>query len=479
MLMMALLSAVGTSLMVVAQTETASTMNYTSMSQARYAAESGVHRAAHYLLFTYAAPAVADLASYNLTGSPVEFNNNPVVLSSDPDVSSNYPVSGTVSAFAAASAGSIQMGAGSMGYTARATLLAMRSMIDAYGSPQVLQTWEITGIGSIAGIASSDIEVSAIIERQVQPAFNYAAFATANGCAALSFAGGATTDSYDSRDPLVGGVPVYSNTGGNVGSNGNLSEVGNGTTIGGSLSTPRAGVGNCTSNNVTAATISGQASVEEGLVQLPQPITFPTPAAPSPMPPTSNTSLNAAQCAALTGTGQATCTRSGSNITIIPAPGQTVVLGNVTLNAGDQLTLGPGFYTFNSLDMTSNGTSLSLDGSSGGDVIINIAGQSVTRPIDMTGGSIVNNTFDPGRLQFVYAGTGELRMRGGAAAAAVVYAPNAEASLAGGADFFGSIVTGRLTATGGSSIHYDRALAETGPMTAGNFTMNTFTWSTF
>ena len=42
----------------------------------------------------------------------------------------------------------------------------------------------------------------------------------------------------------------------------------------------------CTANNVTAATISGWATVEEGLVTLPQPIIAPTPPAITPPPPT-------------------------------------------------------------------------------------------------------------------------------------------------------------------------------------------------
>ena len=83
-----------------------------------------------------------------------------------------------------------------------------------------------------------------------------------------------------------------STTDGNVGTNGNLAGVGNTTTINGTLSTPRAGVGDCTTDNVTAATISGWATVEEGLVTLPQPITLPTPPPPSTPPPTSNVTFN-------------------------------------------------------------------------------------------------------------------------------------------------------------------------------------------
>src|SRR6185312_15828310 len=99
---------------------------------------------------------------------------------------------------------------------------------------------------------------------------SYAAFGTSGGCGALDFHGNDTrTDSYDSGAGLVGGVPSLSSTGGNVGTNGNLTE-GGGATIHGTLSTPRVGVGNCSSGNVSALTSSGGASVSGGVLQLPQ-----------------------------------------------------------------------------------------------------------------------------------------------------------------------------------------------------------------
>ena len=54
--MVLITSAIGASMMTVAQTETLSTVNYRTTSQARYAAESGVAAAVNHLLFTYALP---------------------------------------------------------------------------------------------------------------------------------------------------------------------------------------------------------------------------------------------------------------------------------------------------------------------------------------------------------------------------------------------------------------------------------------
>ena len=91
---------------------------------------------------------------------------------------------------------------------------------------------------------------------RLTPVFTYAAFADDNGCSALTFGGGGTTDSYDSSTVTYsGGNVVTQSYGGNVGTNGNLSTNGNPTTINGNLSTPRTGVGRCSSNNVTAWTV--------------------------------------------------------------------------------------------------------------------------------------------------------------------------------------------------------------------------------
>ena len=46
--------------MLLSQTETYSSMNYRLMSQARYGAESGVHKATNYLLYTYVRPTRRD-----------------------------------------------------------------------------------------------------------------------------------------------------------------------------------------------------------------------------------------------------------------------------------------------------------------------------------------------------------------------------------------------------------------------------------
>ena len=70
------------------------------MSQARYGAESGIQKAANYLLYTYIAPALprADpIANYNTDVSPVTCTNgcpangSPFVLSANATKAWNYP----------------------------------------------------------------------------------------------------------------------------------------------------------------------------------------------------------------------------------------------------------------------------------------------------------------------------------------------------------------------------------------------------
>ncbi len=304
-----------------------------------------------------------------MTVSPVTFNGQPVVLSSDPAVPSNYPSGAAINAFVADSRGTLNLNNASVEYSARATLTSMRVLTDYFTSlPVTLQTWEVIGVSRVRGAGAAMVEVSSVIERQAVPVFSYAAFATHHGCDALSFVGGAETKSYDSGLPLVGGSPVIDLYDGNVGTNGNLAGDGDTTTINGTLSTPRAGVGDCTTNNVTASTIEGWATVEEGLVTLPQAITLPTPP-PFPPPGGGNVTFNSSggcPAAALY------CTGSGGVRTITPPSASSVVsMGDVALNGGAVVHLHAGVYQLNSLTLAGSAR-IVIDS---GPVIIKIAGQ--------------------------------------------------------------------------------------------------------
>jgi hypothetical protein len=452
-------------------------VSYTSMSQVRYGAESGVHAAANYLMYTYAVPAAANaadpLAAFNINVSPVTWNGAEVILSSDPSVASNYPVTAVRDAFVQNSVGTLAVNGAPVAHAARARLMAMSTVTDYYtGQPITLQRWEIIGVGRIVGSGASVVEVEATIERQPVPVFSYAAFATHDGCNALSFAGGATTHSYDSTNLALGPA----DTGGNVGTNGNLDGNGGPTDINGTLSTPRSGVGNCTANNVTAATVSGWATVEEGLVPLPQPVVLSTPTVPNP----GVTDYSFTSGSGCSGSPYCVMLPAGSppalKPTIIPPPNTVVSMRDITMNGTAEVHLRAGTYALNTLKVN-GGAKIVIDS---GPVIIDIKGDGTDNtPLDLEGGGVSNPSMNPQNLQFVYGGDKNIKITGGTDTAALIYAPNASASLSGAqTNFYGAIVTKYITATGGFDLFYDRNLMRS-VMTGGRPTMTSFTWRTF
>jgi hypothetical protein len=478
LLMVLAVSVVTGSLVMVARSEALSSTSYTSMSQGRYGAESGVHAAANYLLFMYASPSAASatdpFANYNMAVSPVRYNNAAVVLSSDPAIASNYPNPAVVNAFVANSVGNLNVNGAPVAYAARATLMSMSTVTDYYTQqPITLQTWRIEGLGRINGSGQSLVEVEGTLERRPTPVFAYAAFATDNGCNAMSFAGGADTNSYDSGNLALGASNPP--TGGNVGTNGSLDGNGGTTDINGTLSTPRSGVGNCTSNNVTAATISGFATVSEGLVQLPQPINLPTP----PVPTAGTTDYHFTSSSGCT--GAPFCAMISGKPTIVPPTSSTVIpMRDVDMNGSSELHLRAGIYEVNSLTLN-GGAKIVVDS---GPVIIKVKGMTssggtMNTPLDLSGGGVSNPSMNPQNLQFVYAGTGNVKITGGSTTAALVYAPNASGSFSGAStNFYGAVVTKYVTSMGGFSLFYDRRLLNT-VMTAGPHLMTAFTWKTF
>jgi len=503
--MVLIMSTLATSLMFVSQTETWSSQNYKLMSQARYGAESGVHKVANYLVWTCGNPAplpapcynppstanVADpIAAYNATLEPVTWGGNPVVLS-NVAANSNYPVAAVKTAFAAVANGALNVDNGVINYTVTARLLAMREITGAYTSKKsTLMTWEITSSGTIGGVRQAQTEVAAILERPTLPAYSYAAFATSDGCGALSFAGGATTDSYDSAYYTPGtGSPGTQTYGGNVGTNGNLDENGAPTQVYGSLSSPRSGVGACSVGNVSAFT-GTLSQVSAGIVPLAQEIEMPKPDDPNPWPPLVGMDFSKTTgCPA--GTVAPACVPSTDGATLDPSlsatPG-TIVLGDVSVGSHAQLHLKAGNYIINSFQMNAN-AQIIVDPVSVGPpavyapVVIQVAGKDaagmdIAIPVTITGNGITNQSYKPETLQFVYGGTGEIKLAGGAETAALLYAPNASASFTGNADWYGSVVVNTLKEGGGASIHYDRRLSKWAVI-AGPQMMNAFTWKKY
>jgi Tfp pilus assembly protein PilX len=496
--LMTALSALAGSLMFLSQTETYASMNYRMMSQSRYAAESGVQKASNFLLDStkYTVPGgVGDpLSNYDRTVSPVKYNGQPVVISGTASVTSNYPIAAVQTAFNTAAHGTLAAGNTTLTYSAHATLLSMQ-VFESYGGGQaVVQTWRITGAGGLSGSPNGTVEVSAVTETPKVPASSYAAFATDTTCGALSFSGDTTTNSYDSTSVTGATTPTMSSTGGNVGTNGNLS-IGGSVEVNGNLYTPRTGVGNCTSGAVTALTESGHAEVTGSVVQLPTTVSYPTPPIPAPSPLPAAGPINSATgaCALLGLTIGTTCFESGSNITI-NGLGSTLSLPSVTLGSSTHIILvasSPSAqYNFNSITLA-GGSSVGISATGPTqNVLVNVVGKNpdnsnIATPIDFVGGTFASVTgcatcsnYDASMLQFIYGGTGEIKLTGNSGAAATIYAPNATVELSGNIDLYGSVLAKRMYNTGNAPIHYDRRLGRDFYV-AGHPMASDFTWKRY
>ena len=518
MFLMASLSALAVSLMFLSNTETASTRNYRTMSQARYAGEAGVHAAIDYLMstaYTSTLPG-SPFTGYDVTKSPVTcttaaacghkttstcdasslanaVSTGCVVLSAISGVDSNYPDSTVATAFSAAAQGTLATNAsgttsnaamGTVTYAAAAVLLSMQEFTVFGGTKVVIQTWQVVGDGTVPGPVPATVEVSAIIERGPTGAFKEAVFATNSGCGAITMAGNEVTDSYDSSAALASsGLPVISSSGGNLGTNGNLDISGN-VTVHGVLDTPRAGVGSCTAGSVTAETTTGRATVDQGYVSLPQTRSVMDPAAPNPMPGTTTLQIKSSTtCLQIQAylSGGAICTGASGNFTIT-GNGGTVALPNVTMQGGS-LTFTGGLSS--TVNVNINSISLAggavLGTSTGTSVVMNVAGQGIDSTgtvLDFTGGSLSTGSFDPSKFEILYAGTANLKMTGNSGSAALVYAPDAQFTMSGTTDFYGAIISNKFTDTGGATVHYDRGLSSKLP-TVSNYALTGFTWKKY
>jgi len=525
--LMAALSVLAGSLMFLSQTETYASMNYRMMSQTRYAAESAVQKAANFLVGGAYAPPQATgadvLSNYDQTVSPVKCvagctsNGSEIKLA---PTGSNYPLAAVITAFNTASSGAMTVGGTTINYSASARLITMQDFDSYAGTHPTIQTWEITGTGTMTGSRTATVTVVALVETPKIPANSYAAFATADTCGAMYFHGDVTVDSYDSTqyDPSHPTTPPPASFGGNVGTNGNL-EIQGSVDVKGTLSTPRTGVGSCTAGAVTALTEIGSAQVQacatctttQSMINLPKAVTWPTPTF-SPMPPNNvtvtltSTALDSTHIAAtcllmglMYGTNSTipagNCTASGSTLVVNNYNNGPVTLPNVVVDSGVNIQFtasGTGNFAnqvVNINSLTGRGGVL-IDANTGASsdqaVILKVAGKNtdgsdMTTPIDLEETGWKQNAangrqYDASAFQLVYGGTGTINMDGGnAQTAAMIYAPNATFYLQGTQDLYGSVLARTIENGGNASLHYDRRLSSSF-FVAGQTMAPTFTW---
>jgi type IV pilus assembly PilX-like protein len=261
------------------------------------------------------------------------------------------------------------------------------------------------------------------------PPFPYGMFATGTGCSALQLGGGATTDSYTSAG---GGNynSTKSNTGGDVGSNGNVYMNGSSTQVGGAIGVPAATTGPCPGSGLT---ISGGAGflppTSQNKLLAAGPYVFPTPPSPSPAPPTTDYKI--------------------TKDTPLP-PGS---YGNIQATAGATITLSPGTYNVNSLSLAGNAV---VTVNPPGAVIFNVAGVGQATVFDTEGGTLTNTTGVANNFLINYAGTGQVKLSGGTSTYVTVNAPNAAVEIKGGSDIYGAVIGATVTNLGGVAFHYDK-----------------------
>lgn len=116
-------------------------------------------------------------------------------------------------------------------------------------------------------------------------------------------------------------------------------------------------------------------------------------------------------------------------------------------NGGDNLTLAPGTYYFDSIELKSQGT-------------ITVTGPTtiyVSGDFKAGGGTIANLTNNPHNLQIISTGE-NVSLRGGAGFHGSVYAPEANISMLGNSQYFGKFVGGTVEIGGNAKIHVDESI---------------------
>ncbi len=232
----------------------------------------------------------------------------------------------------------------------------------------------------------------------------------------ITLTGGSATDSYDSRNGPYN--PFAPDSSGSVATNGSVVMSGTSTIVKGDA----AAVGSVT-GAVTGSTTNG--------------------AAPFPHMP---------DLACPTG-GYTSSLPRGHGISYNPVTGALRVDGGGNLT----LTAPPAQYYFSEVVLTGGST-----------LTVNAGGQHVDvyigKKLDISGGGIVKTSAQPTQLGFSACGTPgsseQWTLTGGSGAYFSVYAPSHPVVVTGGGNLWGAVVGASYTASGGSKLHYDEALAQ-------------------
>ena len=296
-------------------------------------------------------------------------------------------------------------------------------------------------ITSMAASATGSTRRMVQAEVALPPAqpFGYGLFATGTSCPAINLHGGGNTnpftDAYSSKAGPYGGGNL-SATGGAIGANGGVSLTGH-AMVGGNIGVqslpgnpiqvPCAGGDYSTTGaNAGLYNPNGNGPNPNQLTQLLQPVVFPTPPDPTPLPTAAS-----------------------------PQPGNPAVPGTYgDINLNGVLTLAPGVYNIHSL--TIGGGSGAVNVNPKGAVVLNFPSSSAT-PITLSGQGILNSTLIPNDMQINYGGTGTISITGKGASYAIIDAPNAAIAVSGNGEFYGRLVGKTIDYGGNGKFHFDTA----------------------
>ncbi len=434
LMVMAVLSLLAGTMVVISQQETIMSFNYRTLTQASFLAEAGARAAGAWFQNTYE----IDPEGLDLSGQPVTFNGAPVMLSGADASAGNYPDSSVANSFYTEfherSVDSEVAGT----YSVEAFLLST----DGFGSSQL---WRVVSEGRISAVPDALAQVEMLVEVGTESILRYAVFATGDQCSMVSFSSSSYTDSWDSSQGSY--LDTQTDTGGDVGTNGHGKLTGSAVIRGRALVLdPLAET--CADGPGFEACPT---CIYEGRQSLPAPVVFPEP------PPTTPGSQD----------------ESFSGGVNSLAPGE---YGDLEVSGGGTLNLAPGDYVFNSI-VLSGGSVLAIDPP--GQVTIHLAGEGVAKAIDISGGSFYNPSGVPADLQIFYAGSSNSVLSGGSGSYGVFYSPNSPTTISGGGEWFGSVIAYSLTNTGGSAIHYDRSLGGLGLLGQSEVKILSFSRSSF
>ena len=267
----------------------------------------------------------------------------------------------------------------------------------------------VTSTGTVNGTTRS---VEVWTRRGTTSPYQYAVMVDTN----MTFSGGGGgTDAYDSSVAAYDAATATSDA--DIGSNGNI------TLSGGTIKGDAAAHGTVSDPSlVTGTSTNGAALVTLADVSCPT-ISYP-----------SAGSFTCGSGCTYNATTGALSVSGGHNVTLSYPTGGTYYFSSINLSGGSTLTMNTG----------------------GQHVDMYVSGQ-----LTVSGGGVLNTGAKPTELNIIGCGTNttDWTLSGGSGAYYGVYAPNHKVTISGGGDIWGSIIGNILVASGGSAVHYDKALA--------------------